>query len=226
MLIQLEKVWKTYRMGLVDITVLKGVDLNIEAGSFITILGPSGSGKSTLLHIASCLDTPTQGRVLLERKDVSSFSEDQLANIRGNKIGFVFQQFNLLPNLNALDNTSLPLIFKGVSETEGKFRAKALLDALELGGRLTHRPAEMSGGEQQRVALARALINDPDIIVADEPTGNIDSRTGEKIMNIFVDFHRRGKTIIIVTHDVRVANYGQEIIEIKDGEIIDRRPVN
>ncbi len=226
MLIQLEKVWKTYRMGLVDITVLKGIDLNIEAGSFITILGPSGSGKSTLLHIASCLDTPTQGRVLLEGKDVSSFSEDQLANIRGNKIGFVFQQFNLLPNLNALDNTSLPLIFKGVSETEGKFRAKALLDALELGGRLTHRPAEMSGGEQQRVALARALINDPDIIVADEPTGNIDSRTGEKIMNIFVDFHRRGKTIIIVTHDLRVANYGQEIIEIKDGEIIDRRPVN
>ena len=213
-------------MGLVDITVLKGIDLNIEAGSFITILGPSGSGKSTLLHIASCLDTPTQGRVLLEGKDVSSFSEDQLANIRGNKIGFVFQQFNLLPNLNALDNTSLPLIFKGVSETEGKFRAKALLDALELGGRLTHRPAEMSGGEQQRVALARALINDPDIIVADEPTGNIDSRTGEKIMNIFVDFHRRGKTIIIVTHDLRVANYGQEIIEIKDGEIIDRRPVN
>ena len=226
MLIQLEKVWKTYRMGLVDITVLKGIDLNIEAGSFITILGPSGSGKSTLLHIASCLDTPTQGRVLLEGKDVSSFSEDQLANIRGNKIGFVFQQFNLLPNLNALDNTSLPLIFKGVSETEGKFRAKALLDALELGGRLTHRPAEMSGGEQQRVALARALINDPDIIVADEPTGNIDSRTGEKIMNIFVDFNRRGKTIIIVTHDLRVANYGQEIIEIKDGEIIDRRPVN
>jgi putative ABC transport system ATP-binding protein len=213
-------------MGLVDITVLKGIDLNIEAGSFITILGPSGSGKSTLLHIASCLDTPTQGRVLLEGKDVSSLSEDQLANIRGNKIGFVFQQFNLLPNLNALDNASLPLIFKGVSENEGKFRAKALLDALELGGRLTHRPAEMSGGEQQRVALARALINDPDIIVADEPTGNIDSRTGEKIMNIFVDFHRRGKTIIIVTHDLKVANYGQEIIEIKDGEIIDRRLVN
>ncbi len=226
MLIRLENVRKTYHMGSVDLTVLKGVNLEVEAGSFVTILGPSGSGKSTLLHIMSCLDTPTEGKVFLEDKDVSGFKEDHLAEIRGRKIGFVFQQFNLLPNLNALDNASLPLLFQGISDNVGHARAKSLLTALGLEHRLTHRPTEMSGGEQQRVALSRALINNPDIIVADEPTGNIDSRTGEKIMNIFVDFHRRGKTVVIVTHDLDVARYGQEIVEIKDGQIIDRRPAN
>lgn len=226
MLIRLENVRKTYRMGSIDLTVLKGINLEVEVGSFITILGPSGSGKSTLLHIMSCLDTPTEGRVFLEDQDVSAFKEDHLAEIRGRKIGFVFQQFNLLPNLNALDNVSLPLLFQGVPDNVGRTRAKSLLTDLGLGHRLNHRPTEMSGGEQQRVALSRALINNPDIIVADEPTGNIDSRTGEKIMNLFVDFHRRGKTVVIVTHDLSVARYGQEIVEIKDGEIIDRRPAN
>lgn len=226
MLIRLENVRKTYRMGSIDLTVLKGINLEVEVGSFITILGPSGSGKSTLLHIMSCLDTPTEGRVFLEDQDVSAFKEDHLAEIRGRKIGFVFQQFNLLPNLNALDNVSLPLLFQGVPDNVGRTRAKSLLTDLGLGHRLNHRPTEMSGGEQQRVALSRALISNPDIIVADEPTGNIDSRTGEKIMNLFVDFHRRGKTVVIVTHDLSVARYGQEIVEIKDGEIIDRRPAN
>lgn len=225
MLIQLEKVWKSYQMGSVELTVLKGIDLSIKAGSFTTILGPSGSGKSTLLHIASCLDTPSRGRVLLEQQDVSSLSQDRLAEIRGKKIGFVFQQFNLLPNLNALDNASIPLIFRGITEAEGRQKAKIILTDLGLGHRLTHRPTEMSGGEQQRVALARALINDPDIIVADEPTGNIDSRTGEKIMGILADFHKRGKTIIVVTHDLAIARYGEEVIEIKDGEIISQRSV-
>jgi putative ABC transport system ATP-binding protein len=223
MLIQLEKVWKSYQMGSVELTVLKGIDLSIKAGSFTTILGPSGSGKSTLLHIASCLDTPSRGRVLLEQQDVSSLSQDRLAEIRGKKIGFVFQQFNLLPNLNALDNASIPLIFRGITEAEGRQKAKIILTDLGLGHRLTHRPTEMSGGEQQRVALARALINDPDIIVADEPTGNIDSRTGEKIMGILADFHKRGKTIIVVTHDLAIARYGEEVIEIKDGEIISQK---
>jgi len=226
MLIRLENVYKSYRMGSVDLMVLRGVDLEVEAGSFVSILGPSGSGKSTLLHIMSCLDAPTKGKVFLEDQDVSGFKQDRLAEIRGQKIGFVFQQFNLLSNLNALDNVSIPLLFRGIPENVGQARARSLLDALELGRRLMHRPTEMSGGEQQRVALARALINDPDIIVADEPTGNVDSRTGKKIMDIFTDFNQRGKTVVIVTHDINIAHYGQEIVEIKDGQIIDRRPAN
>lgn len=224
MLIKLEDVSKTYRMGQIDLTVLKEVNLEIETGSFITILGPSGSGKSTLLNIMSCLDIPTQGRVFLEGQNVASFSEDELAEVRRQKIGFVFQQFNLLPNLNALDNVSIPLVFQNVSEVERRNRAEEALCNLGLSHRLTHRPTEMSGGEQQRVALARALINNPEIIVADEPTGNVDTKTGEKIMSIFTDLYQQGKTIIVVTHDLKTAKHGQEIIELLDGRIIDRRP--
>ncbi|HQO27663.1 MAG TPA: ABC transporter ATP-binding protein [Candidatus Pacearchaeota archaeon] len=223
MLIKLEKVRKVYRMGQVDLTVLKDVDLEIEAGSFTTILGPSGSGKSTLLHIVSCLDTPTEGRVFLDGQDVSELSGDQLADIRGRKIGFVFQRFNLLMNLSAIDNAALPLVFQGVSEAERKARAEKILTELGLGHRLNHRPNEMSGGEQQRVALSRALINDPDILVADEPTGNVDTKTGQKIMELLASFHQQGKTIIVVTHDLKIAAYGQDIVELRDGEIIDRR---
>jgi len=223
MLIKLEKVWKVYQMGQVNLTVLKDVNLEIEFGRFTTILGPSGSGKSTLLHIISCLDTPTEGRVFLEDQDVSQLSSDQLADIRGRKIGFVFQQFNLLTNLNALDNASLPLIFQDVSEAERKVRAEKILTELGLSHRLTHRPNQMSGGEQQRVALSRALINNPEILVADEPTGNIDTKNGQKIMELLTNFHKRGKTIIVVTHDLEIATYGQDIIELKDGEIINCR---
>ena len=223
MLIKLEKVWKVYQMGQVNLTVLKDVNLEIEFGRFTTILGPSGSGKSTLLHIISCLDTPTEGRVFLEDQDVSQLSSDQLADIRGRKIGFVFQQFNLLTNLNALDNASLPLIFQDVSEAERKVRAEKILTELGLSHRLTHRPNQMSGGEQQRVALSRALINNPEILVADEPTGNIDTKNGQKIMELLTNFHKQGKTIIVVTHDLEIATYGQDIIELKDGEIINCR---
>ena len=220
-LIKLENVWKIYQLGKIKLTVLREISLEIIPGIFVTIMGPSGSGKSTLLHIIGCLDTPTRGKVFWKGQDISGFSEDELAQIRGQKIGFVFQQFNLLPNLNALENVMLPMVFQGIPEEKRKERAKDLLSSMGLAERIFHRPSELSGGEQQRVAIARALANEPELIVADEPTGNIDSKTGKQVMEILTNLHKNEKkTIIVVTHDPHIASYSKKIINIKDGQII------
>ena len=219
-MIKLENVWKIYHLGKTRLEVLKGVNLEIKKKDFVILLGPSGSGKSTLLNIISALDIPTKGKVFLGGKDVSHFSEDSLAQVRGKKIGFVFQQFNLLPHFTALENVILPTIFQSMPEEERKEKAQNILQSLGLKERILHRPSELSGGERQRVAIARALINDPDIIVADEPTGNIDSKTGEKIMKILKDLNEKGKTIVVVTHDIDLSEYGNRVVRIKDGEII------
>lgn len=220
-IIKLENVWKKYQMGKVELVVLKGVSLKIEKGSFTVIIGASGSGKSTLLHIMSCLDVPTKGDVFLDGQNISRLSQDKLASIRGKKIGFVFQKFNLLNHLTALENVTFPMIFQGVSEKERIERAKSLLISVGLEERINHKPTELSGGQQQRVAIARSLVNDPEIIVADEPTGNVDSKMGSQIMDILFELHKKeGRTIIIVTHDQKIANYAKNVINIKDGEII------
>ncbi|MCK4454083.1 ABC transporter ATP-binding protein [Candidatus Parcubacteria bacterium] len=220
-IIKLENVWKTYKLGKVDLNAIKGIDLEVFPGSFVTIMGASGSGKSTLLNIIGCLDTPTKGKVFLKNKDISMLSENQLSQLRGKTIGFIFQEFNLLPNLNALENVMLPMVFQGVPLEERKKRAKQLLISMHLGERIFHQPAELSGGERQRVAAARAFANNPELVIADEPTGNLDSTTGKKIMEVLTNFHKeRGKTIIVVTHDPNIASYTEEIINIKDGEII------
>lgn len=220
-LIKLEHLWKVYQLGKVEITVLKDINLEIQRGDFMTIMGPSGSGKSTLMYLIGCLDTPTKGKVFLENTDVSLLSNNQLASIRGRKIGFVFQQFNLLPNLTALENVTLPMVFQKKPEKERIERAKDLLISVGLGKRINHRPAELSGGERQRVAIARALANDPEIIVADEPTGNLDSTSGKVVMDIFKDLHQKeGRTIVVVTHDPNIAKYSKKIVHIKDGRII------
>jgi putative ABC transport system ATP-binding protein len=220
LIIKLEDVWKIYQLGKLAVTVLKGISLEIIKGSFVVILGPSGSGKSTMLNMVGCLDLPTKGRVLLDGRDISKMSEDELAQVRGQKIGFIFQQFNLLQNLTALENVMLPMTFQGKSESQRIERAKYLLSSVGLGERIDHRPLELSGGEQQRIAIARALSNNPEIIVADEPTGNLDSSNGKKIMETLIDLHKNyQKTIIVVTHDPTVADYGTQVVHIKDGQI-------
>jgi len=220
-IIKLENIWKTYLLGEVKLTVLKNVSLAIKRGSFTAIMGPSGSGKSTLLHLIGALDTPSKGNIYIDGQDVSKFSEDELAQIRGKKIGFVFQQFNLLPNLTALENVMLPMTFQGVPEKQRMERAKELLISLGLEARINHKPNELSGGERQRIAIARSLANNPEVIVADEPTGNLDSATGKKIMEVFIDLHKKEKkTVIVVTHDPNIAGYTEETINIKDGEIV------
>jgi putative ABC transport system ATP-binding protein len=219
-LIKLQNVEKTYHLGKIDLTVLKDVSLEIKPGSFVSIMGPSGSGKSTLMYLVGILDTPTKGQIFLEGKDISHFSEDELAELRGKKIGFVFQQFNLLHNLSALENIMLPMVFQGIPQEERKKRALKLLDLVGLKERYHHKPSELSGGEQQRVAIARSLSNDPEIIIADEPTGNLDSKTGKVIMEMLTEFYKKSKkTIIVVTHDPYVADYSEEIINIKDGQV-------
>ena len=218
--IKLENVWKIYDFGKIKLEVLKNVSLEIYSGDFAVILGSSGSGKSTLLNLVSCLDVPTRGKMFFEGEDISSISEDVLAEIRGKKIGFVFQRFNLLPHLTALENIVMPTIFQGTDDEKAIESAKFILSNLGLKKRLNHRPAELSGGESQRVAIARALINNPEIIVADEPTGNIDSKTGEKIMDIFKTLNQdKKKTIIMVTHDNDLVSHGNRVIRIKDGEV-------
>jgi len=220
-LIKLENVSKTYHLGKIDLPVLKNINLEISQGSFISIMGPSGSGKSTLMYLLGCLDIPTKGRIFFEDKDISKLSENELAKIRREKIGFVFQQFNLIPNLTALENIMLPMVFKGLKEEERKKRAEELLEAVEMLKREHHKPLELSGGEQQRVAIARAFANNPDIIIADEPTGNLDSSSGRAVMDILTDFHKKqGKTVVVVTHDPNIASYSKEIINIKDGQIV------
>jgi putative ABC transport system ATP-binding protein len=219
--IKLENVWKVYQLGKVRLEVLKGINLEIAPGNFVVILGPSGSGKSTLLHIIGLLDTPTKGKVFLKDQDTSQFSEDELAQIRGKKIGFIFQQFNLLPNLTALENVMIPMVFQGITEKERTERAKFLLESVGLKERMLHRPFELSGGEQQRIAIARSLSNNPEVIVADEPTGNLDSTTGQKIMETLINLHKKEqKTIIVVTHDPSIADYSEQIINIKDGKLV------
>lgn len=220
-LIRLENIWKTYQLGEVKLDVLKGINIDIHSGDFMAIMGPSGSGKSTLMYIIGSLDVPTKGTVFLQEKNVTDFSEDELAQIRGTKIGFVFQQFNLLPNLTALENVMLPMIFAKIPEEKRTKRAWEILKSLDLDKRAQHRPAELSGGEQQRVAIARSLANDPEIIIADEPTGNLDSVTGKTIMNILTDLHKhKKKTIIVVTHDSMIARYSKKRVNIKDGRLV------
>jgi putative ABC transport system ATP-binding protein len=220
-LIRLEDVWKVYKLGDVELPILRGINLEIAPGSFATIMGPSGSGKSTLMYMLGLLDTPSKGKVYLQEQDTSNFSEDKLAEIRGKKIGFIFQQFNLLQNLTALENVMLPMIFQGISESARREKAKQLLESVNLAKRINHKPAEMSGGEQQRFAIARSLANDPEILIADEPTGNLDSSTGKTVMEILTKLHKeQGKTIVVVTHDPIIANYSQNVIHISDGQIV------
>lgn len=220
-LIKLENVWKIYQLGKVELTVLKEMNLEINRGSFVSIIGPSGSGKSTLLNIIGCLDIPTKGKIFLDGQDIQKLSEDELAKIRGKKIGFVFQQFNLLPNLTAIENVVLPMVFQKIPEEKRFGRAKKLLEMVGLGERIFHKPAELSGGEQQRVAIARALANNPEMLITDEPTGNLDSKSGEMIMEILKELYQKGeRTIIVVTHDSQIASFSKEIVHIKDGQIV------
>ena len=220
-IIKLENVWKTSQLGKIELNALKGINLEINPGAFVTIMGPSGSGKSTLLNMIGLLDVPSQGKTFVRGKDITTLSENQLSELRGKTIGFIFQEFNLLPNLNALENITLPMVFQGVSEEERKERAKELLVKVGLKDRILHQPAELSGGERQRVAIARAFANNPEVVIADEPTGNLDSTTGKKIMEILADFHQREKkTMVVVTHDPNIADYSESIINIKDGKIV------
>lgn len=220
-IIKLENVWKIYQMDKVELPALRGVSLEIAPGSFVSIMGPSGSGKSTLLNLIGALDFPTKGRVFLKGKDISLLSEDELAVLRGKTIGFVFQEFNILPNLTASENVTLPMIFQGAPAEKREKRAKILLNSVELADRISHQPAELSAGQRQRVAIARAFANNPELVIADEPTGNLDSITGKRIMEILTDFHKKeGKTIVVVTHDPNIARYSEQIINIKDGQIV------
>jgi putative ABC transport system ATP-binding protein len=220
-IIKLENIWKIYQLGKVELPALRGVDLEIAPGGFVSIMGPSGSGKSTLLNMIGALDFPTKGKVYLKGKDISLFSEDELSQLRGRTIGFIFQEFNILPNLTALENVMLPMVFQGVLLEKRKKRAEELLISVGLKDRISHQPAELSAGERQRVAIARAFANDPEMVIADEPTGNLDSLTGKKIMEILTDFHKKeGKTIVVVTHDSHIADYSEQIVNIKDGQII------
>ncbi|HHY44480.1 MAG TPA: ABC transporter ATP-binding protein [Firmicutes bacterium] len=218
--IQIQGLHKEYSMGKVKVPALKGVDLEVPTGQFLAIMGPSGSGKSTLMNILGCLDRPTKGTYLLDGADVSRKSDNELADIRNKFIGFIFQTFNLLSRTNALANVELPLVYRGMAAGERRKRAVRALESVGLAGRMTHKPNEMSGGEQQRVAIARAIAGDPKVILADEPTGNLDSRSGEEVMSIFQDLHEKGITLILVTHDPDIARHAERIISVKDGRII------
>ena len=218
-LLELRNVTKSFPLNGQNLKVLDNISLIIKKGEFIAISGPSGSGKSTLMYIMGCLDTPTSGQILLEGRNLSGLSEQELAKVRNKKIGFIFQTFNLLPRTSALANVMLPLIYAQTSRTEREQKARQTLEKLGLGDRLTHSPNKLSGGEQQRVAIARALINEPEFLLADEPTGNLDSKSGRDVMEIIRKIHQEGKTIILVTHDPDIAKYAQRIIRIKDGKI-------
>ncbi len=218
-LIQTNDLWKTYQMGTELIHALQGVSIEIERGEYVAIMGPSGSGKSTLMNLIGCLDTPSKGSYLLNGKQVSEMNDDELARIRNEEIGFVFQTFNLLPRATALHNVELPLIYAGISAKVRGERAAQALDKVELGDRKTHRPNQLSGGQRQRVAIARALVNNPSILLADEPTGNLDSKTGVEIMSLFERLHQAGNTIVLVTHEPEVAAHAHRSIHIRDGQV-------
>jgi putative ABC transport system ATP-binding protein len=218
-LIQIENLWKTYQMGSEEIHALRGVTFNIYRGEYLAIMGPSGSGKSTMMNLIGCLDTPSKGKYLLNARLVSEMDDDELAHIRNKEIGFVFQTFNLLPRASALHNVELPLIYNGTPANERKERAIKVLQSVELGERVYHRPNELSGGQRQRVAIARALINNPSIILADEPTGNLDSATSRDIMSLFDALHEKGNTIILVTHESDIAAHAHRVIRLLDGQI-------
>ncbi len=223
-IISLRNVWKTYQMGEVQVHALRGLDLEVKKGEFLAIQGPSGSGKSTAMNLVGCLDIPTKGKIYLESQDISQLGESELAQIRGRKIGFIFQQFNLINTLSALENVMLPMIFQGVGVSERKKRATELLTKVGLGDRVDHKPTELSGGQQQRVAIARSLAVDPDVILADEPTGNLDSKTGINVMHFLKSLHKdEGKTIVMVTHDNHLAKQAQRIEYLKDGKIVKNR---
>jgi len=214
-----EELWKTYQMGAEQVHALRGVNLRIDRGEYVAIMGPSGSGKSTLMNLIGCLDTPSQGRYWLNSNLVSELDDDELARIRNKEIGFVFQTFNLLARATALHNVELPLIYSGTPSDERIARAKAALQAVDLGERMNHKPNELSGGQRQRVAIARALVNNPSIILADEPTGNLDSQTGNEIMKLMEELHNKGNTIVLVTHEADIAEHAYRVVHIKDGVV-------
>jgi putative ABC transport system ATP-binding protein len=218
-LIETEDLWKTYQMGDEQIHALRGVSLHIDRGEYVAIMGPSGSGKSTLMNLIGCLDTPSKGRYLLNGKEVSTMNDNELARIRNEEIGFVFQTFNLLPRATALHNVELPLVYAGVGKKDRLDRAKAALEKVELTPRMHHRPNELSGGQRQRVAIARALVNNPSILLADEPTGNLDSKTGVEIMALFERLHTGGNTIVLVTHEADIAAHAHRVISLRDGQV-------
>ncbi len=218
-MLEIKKIKKIYQMGKVKVEALRGVSFYIDKGEFVAIMGPSGSGKSTLMHIIGCLDQPTEGNFIIGGKDVSKLNDDRLAEIRNKRIGFVFQQFNLLSRTSILHNVEIPLIYAGQKSKQRRKLAMQALESVGLGDRVKHKPNEISGGEKQRAAIARALVNDPLIILADEPTGNLDTKTGEEIMKIFYKLHQQGHTVIMVTHEAEVARHARRIIHLRDGLI-------
>lgn len=218
-LIEIEGITKFYKVGTQIVKALNGVDMTVNQNEFVALMGPSGSGKSTLMNVIGCLDTPTAGKYILNKKDVSRMVDDELAAIRNKEIGFVFQTFNLLPRYSALENVALPLIYAGLSKKERNERASEVLEQVGLTDRMSHKPNELSGGQRQRVAVARALVNRPSIILADEPTGNLDSKTSDEIMSLINDIHQQGNTIVLVTHEEDIAEHAKRIVRLRDGVI-------
>jgi len=218
-IIHLDNIQKSYFMGRMELKVLKGISLDILKNEYVALMGPSGSGKSTLMNIIGCLDTPTAGKYILNQKDVSKMQDNDLAEVRNKEIGFVFQQFNLLPRLTALENVALPLVYSGMGRKLRNEKAKHVMELVSLTDRMTHKPNELSGGQCQRVAIARALVNDPSIILADEPTGNLDSKTSYEIMDIFREIHSRGNTVVLVTHEEDIAKLALRMVRLKDGNV-------
>jgi putative ABC transport system ATP-binding protein len=219
-LITTQDLWKTYVMGSEEIHALRGVSINIDKGEYVAIMGPSGSGKSTLMNLIGCLDTPTSGSYVLKGREIATMNDDELAQIRNKEIGFIFQTFNLLPRADAVQNVELPLVYSGLPRRERRERAERALDSVGLGTRKHHRPNEMSGGQRQRVAIARALVNGPSILLADEPTGNLDSKTGDEILALMDELHRGGNTIILVTHEDELAQHAARVVRLRDGKIV------
>ena len=224
-MIKISNMHKIYKMGDNIVYALNNINLSIEEHEFVAIVGPSGSGKSTLMNMIGCLDVPTKGSYIIDGHEVSNLKDDELATIRSRKIGFIFQNFNLLPKLTALENVELPLIYQGIGATERFLKSKSALESVGLGGRINHKPSELSGGQQQRVAIARSLVGNPSMLLADEPTGALDSKSGEEVLKILKDLHDSGSTIVLITHDNDVANMAKRIIRIHDGEIIEDKEV-